>query len=138
MPDERTCGQRLAEHSTLPLKLAELTAAVAEVLELHTKALNLEDENGCQEQHAYLRLVEQHRQTAARLRATGDKMAGYRDLPMGRHDERALADRSVIDAFANLVRVERELLALLEDSAARHAAMLSAVGDAASAADGKI
>ena len=37
---------------------------MAEVLELHTKALDLEDENARQEQRAYLRLVEQHRLAA--------------------------------------------------------------------------
>jgi hypothetical protein len=41
-------------------------------------------------------------------------MAGYRDLPMARHDEAVMADPAgQAAAFQRLVAVERELLALL-------------------------
>lgn len=128
MADQATCGQGLAAHSTLPTKLGELTAAVAEVLELHTKALDLADENARQEQRAYLKLVEQHRQIAERLLATGDEMAGHRDLPMASHDPTMLSSPEAVDAFASLVRVEQELLALLQQRVGEDRAMLSEMG----------
>jgi len=128
MADEPTCGQGLAAHSSLPTKLGELTAAVAEVLELHTKALDVADESARQEQRAYLRLVEQHRQTAARLLATGDEMAGYRDLPMASHDPTMLSSPEAVDAFARLVTVEQELLVLLQQRVEEHRAMLAEMG----------
>lgn len=128
MADQATCGQGLAAHSTLPTKLGQLTAAVAEVLELHTKALDLADENARQEQRAYLKLVEQHRQIAERLLATGDEMAGHRDLPMASHDPTMLSSPEAVDAFASLVRVEQELLALLQQRVGEDRAMLSEMG----------
>lgn len=128
MADQATCGQGLAAHSTLPTKLGELTAAVAEVLDLHTKALDLADENARQEQRAYLKLVEQHRQIAERLLATGDEMAGHRDLPMASHDPTMLSSPEAVDAFASLVRVEQELLALLQQRVGEDRAMLSEMG----------
>ena len=41
MKNEPTCGQGLAEHSVLPAKVGELIASLAEILEFHTKALDL-------------------------------------------------------------------------------------------------
>jgi hypothetical protein len=128
MADQATCGQGLAAHSSLPTKLGELTAAVADVLELHTKALDLADENARQEQRAYLKLVEQHRQTAARLFATGDEMAEYRDLPTASHDPTVLSSPEAVEAFASLVRVEQELLALLQQRVEEDRAMLDEMG----------
>ena len=101
---------------------------MADVLELHTKALDPADENARQEQRAYLKLVEQHRQTAARLVATGDEMAGYRDLPIASHDPTMLSSPEAVDAFAKLVTVEQELLALLQQRADEHRAMLAEMG----------
>ena len=36
MADQPTCGQGLAEHSSLPAKLGQRTASVVELLEVHT------------------------------------------------------------------------------------------------------
>ncbi len=125
MGEQPTCGQGLAAHSALPAKLGELTAAVAEVLEIHTTALDLEDENARRERDAYLKLVAEHRQTAAELRAIGEEMAGYRDLPMARHDASVMASPVVADAFEKLVAVEEELLALLRERLEQDREMLA-------------
>ena len=53
-------------------------------------------------------------------------MAGYRDLPMGKHDEQALADPKGLEAFEAFVAAERELLALLQRSVERAERMLAA------------
>jgi hypothetical protein len=126
MDDQPTCGKGLAEHSALPAKLAELEDALADNLELHQKTLDLRDDNARKEHEAYVRLAKAHRNIAAQLRATALEMAGYRDLPRGAHDERALADPRLVDAFANFVKREEELLAHLEHAVERDGQMLAA------------
>jgi hypothetical protein len=125
MDDQPTCGKGLAEHSVLPAKLAELEDALAENLELHQKTLDLSDENARKEFDAYVKLARKHRSIGAQLREAARQMAGYRDLPMGRHDERALADRKVVEAFERFVKVEDELLGQLRAAVERDRQMLA-------------
>jgi hypothetical protein len=122
--DQPTCGQGLAEHAAVPLALAKLIDALAENLERHMPALDLADDAARQEHDAYASLAAQHRQIAAQLREVGEEMAGYRDLPMGRHDEAQLASPELLDAFVRFVDVERDILALLEDGLKRDEATL--------------
>ncbi len=126
MDDQPTCGKGLAEHSRLPAKLAELEDALAENLELHQKTLDPSDENARPELDAYVRLAREHRAIAAQLRETAQRMAGYRDLPMGRHDERALADPKLLEAFETFVKVEEDLHAQLQAALDRDRQMLAA------------
>ena len=97
---------------------------MAENLELHMKALDLSDENAKPEYDAYRRLAQQHRQTAGELQATAEEMAGYRDLAMGRHDEKRMADPKLLEAFERFVSLEQELLWLLQERIARDQTML--------------
>ena len=113
--DAPTCGKGLAEHSDLPAKMGELTVAIADVLEHHMTALDLSDERSRKEHAAYRRLVSDHRKAAAELRAVADAMAGYRSLPMGKHNMAAMANADARRIFAKLVRFEEELFALLGD-----------------------
>jgi hypothetical protein len=122
--EESTCGQGLAAHSALPVKLGELTAAVADVLEFHTTALDRADENARREHDVYLELVAKHRETAARLRSTGEAMARARDLPMAKHDATVMASPQAADVFEKLVAVEENLLALLGERLAQDREML--------------
>ena len=98
--------------------------AVGTVLELHTKALDQSDANSRKELEAYQSLVEAHRKIAAQLEATGSEMARYRDLPMGRHDSRAMASPENARAFETFVRVEERLIALLQRRLESDRAML--------------
>jgi hypothetical protein len=117
--DQPTCGKGLAANAVLPAKLAELIAVTAEVLERHTKALDLTDPAAQEELDAYTELVRAHRAVAGELASLAQQMAGYRDLPMGRHDEAVMADpEGQAEAFQRLVAIERELLALLSASLA--------------------
>jgi hypothetical protein len=127
MNDEPTCGKGLAEHAAVPAKLAELIAALAENLELHQKTLDLSDENSRKEHDAYVRLAQEYRRIALQLQATAARMAGYRDLPMGMHDQRMMAAPEIRDAFTRLVRVEQELLILLQSGVSRDQEMLAAM-----------
>lgn len=129
MPDEPTCGRGLAEHSVFPAKLAELMAAVAEVLETHRRALDASDESSRAEDQAYRKLTKEHRESAESLRSIGEQMAGYGDLPMGRHDEEAMASPAFLETFRQFVKVEEELLAILKARVEKHQEMLGAMDE---------
>jgi len=110
-----TCGKGLAANSVLPARLADLMSARAEVLERHLRALDLTDPASRIESDAYAQLVRVHRDVARALEGLAQQMAGYRDLPMGRHDLKVMADpEGQLEAFQRFVGVERELLGLLQ------------------------
>ena len=125
MTDEPTCGQGLAEHSALPRKLGELVTALAANLHEHLPALDREDDAARAEQRAYDGLIAKFRAIAGELETAAAEMAGYRDLPMGRHDMQAMSRREVGEAFAGFVRTEEELAAQLADGLERDRAMLA-------------
>ena len=111
---QSTCGKGLAENSILPARLGKLIGSMAENLEVHTTALDLEDPDSRVEHAAYKRLIEQLQQVASQLVATADQMAGYRDLPMGRHNEKEMKHPRVLETFETFVKQKRALLSLLE------------------------
>jgi hypothetical protein len=123
-PDQPTCGKGLAENSVLPAKLGKLLAAMAENLEVHTKALDLTDQNSRAEYDAYEELIKELRQISAQLEETANQMAGYRDLPMGRHDEQAMTRLIVHTTFQMFVKQKQELLSLLEETKERDTELL--------------
>ena len=55
-----------------------------------------------------------YRAIAGELSAVARRMAGYRHLPMGRHDMAAMTAPANAEAFAGYVRIESELVELLE------------------------
>ena len=128
--EEQTCGRGLAEHAPLPHAFADVMASVADVLEVHTRALDLTDENAKAEHSAYDRLVDQHRRAADQLRATGEALTGCRDLPMARHDGQAMASTDAVTTFSRFLQVERQLVALLENRLPQDERLLGAMGGA--------
>jgi hypothetical protein len=130
--EEQTCGRGLAEHSVLPAQLAEVTDALADNLMAHMQALELDDEAARQEHAVYLRLAEEQRQAAARLRAVAGEMAAARDLPMGRHDAQTMSSPEVADAFRRFVEARQELLAVLQRMAEQDQRMLAEMRQAPS------
>jgi hypothetical protein len=92
------------------------------------QALELDDEAARQEHAVYLRLAEEHRQLAARLRAVAGEMAAARDLPMGRHDQQTLTSPEVGDAFHRFVKAKQQLLALLQRMVEQDQRMLAEMG----------
>jgi len=126
--DQQTCGKGLAENSVLPAKLGELISAMAGNLDTHMKALDLTDPNSQAEYDAYEKLLSDLRQIAAQLSITASEMAGYRDLPMGRHDQKAMTHPRVGDAFQKFVKHKRELLELLVQTEERDHKLLEAMG----------
>ncbi len=123
--EQTTCGQGLAENSILPGKLGELAAAMAETLDVHMRMLDVNDPQSKQEYEVYYQLANEQRETAARLLATANEMAGARELPMGRHDFTDQLRSQLLDAFTKYVHVEQELLTLLEQQSEQDQAMLA-------------
>ena len=126
--EEQTCGRGLAENSVLPAQLAEVTEAMADNLQAHMQALELDDEAARQEHAVYLRLAEEQRQAAGRLRAVAGEMATARDLPMGRHDEQTMTSPEVADAFRQFVKAKQDLLATLQRMVEQDQRMLAEMG----------
>ncbi len=124
MDQAPTCGQGLAENSLLPGKLGELTAAMAETLDMHMRTLDVSDPQSKQEYEVYFQLANEQRETAARLLATANEMAGARDLPMGHHNFTNQATSQVLEAFEKYVRVEQELLFLLQQASEQDQTLL--------------
>jgi hypothetical protein len=122
--DQRTCGQGLAENSAIPAQLGALAASMAEVLAVHMEALDMEDENARKEHVAYMKLVQEQRKVAGELRTIAEEMAGYRDLPVGRHDPQAMSSPKAFRAFERFVSVEHQLLELLQERVEQDRIML--------------
>jgi hypothetical protein len=129
MADQPTCGQGLADYSPLPAKLGELIACVARVLEAHTRALVSNDGATQKELGVYEELARQHRTIAGLLEATGEEMAGHRDLPMGEHDPNAMSSPRAVEAFRSLVKAEEDLMALLQKRVEEDRRMLVEMGE---------
>ncbi len=129
MTDEPTCGKGLAASAVLPATIAELAAALADVLEQHMRALDPNDENSRREHALYDRLAREHRDAAAALADTAARMEAARDLPMGAHDMAALGDPAVGAAFERFVRVEESLFELLQARLDEDRAMLATMRD---------
>jgi hypothetical protein len=123
--DEMTCGRGLAAHAVIPAKIGEMIASLAENLELHMPSLVASDENTRREREAYGKLAAEHRAIAQQLAAVAAHMASYKTLPMGAHDEKALEDPKVMVAFGNFVRLQRELIAMLQTALAHDQELLA-------------
>ena len=114
MNEQPTCGQGLAANSALPATMADVISSLSAILVVHLKALDLDDEDSRQEHAAYSHLAKAYGDIADSLRATAERMAGYRDLPMGRHDINAISGPEPTEAFARFVNREQRLLTLLQ------------------------
>jgi hypothetical protein len=124
MNDQTTCGTGLAAHARLPATISELLAAMANTLDAHQQALDVTDENAKPEHHAYVTLVLEFRSIGSQLGAIAQRMTGYRDLPMGRHDAQKMSGQEAVAAFQQFVRIERALLSQLTEAVGDHEAML--------------
>ena len=108
--DTPTCGKGIAANASLPATLSELMAALADVFERHTDALNRGEAAGRTEYDAYVSLERGHRDVAAALGTLADEMRSYRDLPMAEHDMAVMADpQGQAAAYAKYLAVKSRL-----------------------------
>jgi len=91
------------------------------------QALDLTDQNSRREYDAYEKLVKEQKQIANQLKSVANQMAGYRDLPMGRHDEKAMTHPRVREAFEKFVQHKQELKVLLEQTVERDDKLLEMI-----------
>lgn len=124
MDNPTTCGQGLAEHAALPSRMSDLVLALAEVLERHTKALDLTDAAARMELHAYQDLTQRFGTIAISLQAVSREMERHRGLPMAAHHADKLADPDLTTAFAEYAARAQQLFELLQHSLERHRHML--------------
>jgi hypothetical protein len=125
MSTPQTCGEGLAEHATLPGKVAELFKTMAENLDLHQTTLDASDPAARREHEAYGELARHYREAVAHLEAAASRMARARDLPMGKHNPDALANPALAEVFERFVRLEGELADLLDRDLERDRQMLA-------------
>jgi hypothetical protein len=125
-PAEPSCGAGLAQHATVPAKLAPLFAALADTLETHRALIVLDGPNARLEDDAYQKLAVSYRQLAAQVENVARQMASYRDLPPCPHDEKAFGAPQR-EAFQRFVKAQSELLEILRPAAERDEAMLASM-----------
>lgn len=124
MDDQPTCGKGLAANAGLPAALGAVAGALGAVLVAHQASLDVSDSDAKREHDAYQDLGDAYRSIAAQLDAAAKRMTGYRELPMAPHDMAVLMSPPAVDAFAQFVRREEELLALLQARLTEDRAML--------------
>lgn len=123
--DEWTCGKGLAAGAVLPQRLGAVAAAMAEMLRVHTEALDPEDDAAKLEHEAYRSVSQQLGQVASQLDALAREMVAYEDLPMAEHDMEAMNRPIMHESFAAFVERKQELLTLLQETAESDREMLA-------------
>src|SRR5690242_8838159 len=119
-----TCGQGLAQHSELHMRLATLIGAMADNLEAHLSAIG-HDARSRPERDAYESLVVTHRRTAAELASLSEEMASYRDIPMANHDMEKMSGPAAVGAFQAFIEAEESVAELLAGWVERDRQMLA-------------
>jgi hypothetical protein len=125
--DEPTCGKGIAASAVLPERLSAVMRALADVLQNHVRALDLQEVNGKVEADAYQKVIAEHRAAGDQLGTLAATMRSYRDLPMAGHDMTVMMDQRSIDVFAALVGREQDLLALMKERVEEYDGMLQAM-----------
>lgn len=121
-----TCGAGLAQHASVPRRMAVYLTELAETLELHRRMLVLEDPNAKHEDDVYRELAASYRDIATRLGETASRMSAQHTLPMGEHDVSKWTDVHM-KAFTRFVHEQGALASVLQVAAARDGRMLASM-----------
>lgn len=121
-----TCGRGVAANAELPEQLANIVAAVADVLEHHMTALPVVDEAAREELEGYASVVARARDAESALREMAREMRAKRDLPAAPHDMSILTAPAAQEVFLSLVEKERTLHALVERRLKEHSQLAAA------------
>jgi hypothetical protein len=120
---EPTCGEKVASMAAIPAKLAEGAESVAEMWEAHIALLG-SDKDSQAEAKGLRALVKGHKQLAASLRQESEKMAKATSWPNAPHDtKKMMADPKSTAAMQKLMRVHKDIIALMQKSLADMEAM---------------
>jgi uncharacterized protein YndB with AHSA1/START domain len=121
-----TCGIGLAQHGTVPTKVAVMFEGLAETLELHRRLLVMHDPNARNEDGVYRELAASWREIAQLVERAAARMTAQHELPMGTHDETAWSEEH-IRAFEKFVKGQSHALSLLRVAAERDENMLASM-----------
>jgi uncharacterized protein YndB with AHSA1/START domain len=121
-----SCGAGVAQHATIPAKLAIMFEGLAETMALHRKMLKLDDAHARKEDEVYAVLAQRWHEIARQVRETAAQMEAQRELPMGAHDQSAW-NTEHLQAFAKFVRAQGQALSLLRVAQTRDQHMLSSM-----------
>jgi uncharacterized protein YndB with AHSA1/START domain len=124
--DSPTCGIGLAQHATIPARMAGMFEGLAGTLELHRQMLVLDDADARKEDEVYQDLAARWKQISELVAQAAAQMATQRDLPMGAHDETAWGEAH-LRAFEMFVKGQAQVLALLRVAAERDEKMLASM-----------
>jgi uncharacterized protein YndB with AHSA1/START domain len=124
--DTPTCGIGLAQHATIPARIARMFEGLAETLELHRRMLVPDDPNARKEDEVYRDLAARWKQIAELVAQAAAQMAAQRELPMGAHDHTAWGEAH-LRAFETFVKGQTQVLALLRVAAGRDEKMLASM-----------
>ncbi|MET0864790.1 MAG: hypothetical protein ABWZ98_10685 [Nakamurella sp.] len=127
MEQEPTCGSGLAQAAAVPAGLAAVAAGLAQNLEVHLQALDVDDAAAMRERDVYERISQSLRGAAAKLETAAAEMAAAIDLPMALHDMAALSGADILHAFEQLVAAENRLRHLLEARQSENEQMLTEI-----------
>jgi hypothetical protein len=124
-----TCGIGLAEHATIPARIAGMFEGLAETLELHRRMLVPDDLNARTEDGVYRDLAARWTKITELVAQAAAQMASQRELPMGAHDQAAWSEAH-LRAFEKFVKSQMQVLALLRVAAERDEKMLATMQNA--------
>jgi hypothetical protein len=113
MEEQQTCGKGLAANAEVPAGLAELLVAMADVLEVHTRALDPADERAFREVQASRAVIVEQRKAASQLDAVAGLMRSERELPMAPHDPEAMRSPAAAQALDRYRAAAAELQRVL-------------------------
>ncbi len=121
-----TCGIGLAQHATIPARMAVMFDGLADTLELHRRMLVPDEANARREDEVYRDLASRWKQIADLVAQAARQMAAQRELAMGAHDSTAWGEAHV-RAFETFVKGQMQVLALLRVAAARDQQMFASM-----------
>ena len=124
--DTPTCGIGLAQHATIPARIAVMFEGLAETLALHRRMLVADDPNTRKEDEVYRDLAVRWKQIADLVAQGAAQMDAQRELPMGTHDQTAWGEAH-LRAFETFVKGQTQVLALLRVAAERDEKMLASM-----------
>ncbi len=100
-------------------------ASVAEIIELHMKALDLQNKKARKEYRSYAQLAKEHRDISRSLQGIADELERFRKTARGKPNADALSDANILAAFEKFMKAEKKVIGLLQKRMRRNLKTLS-------------
>jgi hypothetical protein len=121
-----TCGQMMASKAVLPAKMAEVMAAVSEMLEAHAAFMIAgKTKEGAKEAAGMKKIAKMHKDLGALFTKTAAEMTKAGSWAAAPHDMAAMkADPKIQAAMAKMLQTHKDMAALLNKEVAEMEAMM--------------